>query len=843
MTPQYESRVIENFYAFFEKDMVYKGLKPVYWCIHDETALAEAEVEYANHTSPSIWVRYALTSDPAALDPALAGKKVATIIWTTTPWTLPASMAVAFNPREEYVAIASGEWVYIVARKLVEETARNCELDASPLESDARRRETRVLATLPGSKLERATFAHPFLERSILGVLADYVTMDQGTGAVHTAPSHGADDFYTGVEYGIDQTCNVDESGRLRNGLPEYDGMTVFKANEPVIELLKKRRVLLHRENIEHSYPHCWRCHNPVIFRATEQWFIAMEGKLDGSGAAEPGTGGTSPSGPQRAGGTLRSVALDEIAKVKWDPAWGEERISNMIATRPDWCISRQRVWGVPIAVFFCSGCGEVLKSKAANRAVIELFAREGADAWYRRQPAEILPAGTKCANCGGTSFRQEMDIIDVWFESGSSQAAVLGHSPEMPWPADLYLEGGDQHRGWFHSSLLCAIGLHGGAPYRGVVTNGWTLDEEGRAMSKSLGNVVDPVKICKELGAEVVRLWVASVDFREDVRASENLMQRVAENYRKIRNTFRYLLSNLHGFDPLRDLVPFDQMEPLDQFLLLRTAEFAGELREWYQQMQFHRIYQRLVQFCAVDLSALYMAILKDRLYTFPRSSRQRRSAQTAMWRIAEALTRLVAPIMSFIADEVWRFLPALRSRPESVHMALFPTDHDVTGEIKDRDRAARTRADWEALLAVREEVNKAIEAARNAKVINSELEAEVVISAPAQALQLLERNRAHLNALFVVSSVVLQPVVPAATGQARGEPGDSAKTASAGDPTDGLRVEARHAPGQKCERCWNYSTHVGENRSYPTVCERCSAALSVIERERAQEGAGAAP
>ncbi|MGA2992179.1 MAG: isoleucine--tRNA ligase, partial [Candidatus Korobacteraceae bacterium] len=526
MTPQYESRVIENFYAFFEKDMVYKGLKPVYWCIHDETALAEAEVEYANHTSPSIWVRYALTSDPAALDPALAGKKVATIIWTTTPWTLPASMAVAFNPREEYVAIASGEWVYIVARKLVEETARNCELDASPLESDARRRETRVLATLPGSKLERATFAHPFLERSILGVLADYVTMDQGTGAVHTAPSHGADDFYTGVEYGIDQTCNVDESGRLRNGLPEYDGMTVFKANEPVIELLKKRRVLLHRENIEHSYPHCWRCHNPVIFRATEQWFIAMEGKLDGSGAAEPGTGGTSPSGPQRAGGTLRSVALDEIAKVKWDPAWGEERISNMIATRPDWCISRQRVWGVPIAVFFCSGCGEVLKSKAANRAVIELFAREGADAWYRRQPAEILPAGTKCANCGGTSFRQEMDIIDVWFESGSSQAAVLGHSPEMPWPADLYLEGGDQHRGWFHSSLLCAIGLHGGAPYRGVVTNGWTLDEEGRAMSKSLGNVVDPVKICKELGAEVVRLWVASVDFREDVRASENLMQ-----------------------------------------------------------------------------------------------------------------------------------------------------------------------------------------------------------------------------------------------------------------------------------------------------------------------------
>ncbi len=392
MNPQYESHVIENFYAFFEKDMVYKGLKPVYWCIHDETALAEAEVEYGDHTSPSIWVRYPLTSDPAALDAALAGKKVATIIWTTTPWTLPASMAVAFHPSEEYVALAAGEWTYIVARKLAEETARKCELG-----------ETRVIASMPGSKLERSTFAHPFLERSILGVLADYVTMDQGTGAVHTAPSHGADDFYTGVEYGIDQTCNVDESGRLRNGLPEYDGLTVFKANEPVIELLKKRGALLHRENIEHSYPHCWRCHNPVIFRATEQWFISMEGKVNG--ASKPGT--------------LRSVALDEISKVKWDPAWGEERISNMIATRPDWCISRQRVWGVPIAVFFCQGCGEVLKSKAANRAVIDLFAREGADSWYRRKPEEILPAGTKCAKCGGTSFKQEMDIIDVWFESG----------------------------------------------------------------------------------------------------------------------------------------------------------------------------------------------------------------------------------------------------------------------------------------------------------------------------------------------------------------------------------------------------------------------------------------
>ena len=793
MDPQYESWTIENFYAFFENDMVYKGLKPVYWCIHDETALAEAEVEYANHISPSVWVRYALTSDPAAIDPALAGKKVATIIWTTTPWTLPASMAVAYSPREEYVALQGDGWVYIVAGKLAEETARKCRLG-----------ELQTIATFPGSKLDRVTFAHPFLDRQLLGVLADYVTMDQGTGAVHTAPSHGADDFYTGVAYGIDQTCNVDGSGHLLHGLPEYDGMTVFKANEPIVELLKARGVLLGREDIEHSYPHCWRCHNPVIFRATEQWFISMEGKLNG--------------------GTLRSVALDEIKKVKWDPAWGEERISNMIATRPDWCISRQRVWGVPIAVFFCEGCGQVLQSKPANRAVAALFAREGTDAWYRLQPAEILPPGTKCEKCGGTSFRKEMDIIDVWFESGSSQAAVLGHTPDLPWPADVYLEGGDQHRGWFHSSLLCGVGLHHAAPYRAVVTNGWTLDEQGRAMSKSLGNVVDPVDICKRLGAEVVRLWVASVDFREDVRASENLVQRVAENYRKVRNTFRYLLGNLDGFDPVRDLVPFEQMEPLDQFMLLRTADLARELREWYEQMLFHRVYQRLIQFCVVDLSALYMAVLKDRLYTFPRSSRERRSAQTAMWRIAEALTRLVAPIMTFTADEVWRFLPSLKSRPESAHMALFPNDHDITGEIRDREAAETIRADWEKLVAIRDEVNKAIEQARSErdgeKVIDKDpLAAAVVITAPAESYKLLERYRGHLNALFVVSAVELKL-----------------------DDSGALAVEAHRAPGLKCERCWNYSIHVGEDQSYPTVCERCSAALKVIEQERAQENAGAA-
>ena len=498
--------------------------------MHDETALAEAEVEYENHTSPTVWVKYALLDDPAKIDAALAApvgkKKVSTIIWTTTPWTLPASMAVAFHPDEEYVALESGGEVYIVASKLAKDVAEKCNL-AVP----------RELAHFPGRKLEHLNFQHPFLDRKILGVLAEYVTMDTGTGVVHTAPSHGAEDFITGVKYGLDATSNVDEKGILRNGLPEYTGKRVWEANQPIIDLLKSRGALLHAEKTEHSYPHCWRCHNPVIFRATEQWFISMETPMPG------GTGSEND--------TLRTRTLEEIKHVKWDPAWGEERLSNMIATRPDWCISRQRVWGVPIAVFLCESCGKPLNDHAVNRKVVELFARSGADAWFTSESDAILPAGTKCPHCGGTKFEKETDIFDVWLESGASYLALVADEPSYPWPSDLYLEGGDQYRGWFQSSLLCAMGTHGTPPYKGVVTPGWTLDEKGQAMSKSRGNDVDPVDIAGRLGGEIVRLWVASVDFREDVVGSEALMQRVAENYRKIRNTFRYILGNLGDFDP----------------------------------------------------------------------------------------------------------------------------------------------------------------------------------------------------------------------------------------------------------------------------------------------------
>jgi isoleucyl-tRNA synthetase len=720
-----------------------------------------------------VWVKYALTSPPEEIDPALAGKRVNTVIWTTTPWTLPASMAVAFHPEYEYVALEDASDVHIVAEGLAESTRENTGLKSA-----------KVLARFSGRKLEGTTFQHPFLDRTILGVLADYVTLEQGTGAVHTAPSHGADDFYTGVKYGLDPACNVDSAGRLHNGLPEYDGKTVFEANQPIIELLKSRHVLMGESKITHSYPHCWRCHNPVIFRATEQWFIGMESAINGS--------------------SLRQRALDEVGKVAWDPGWGQERISNMVATRPDWCISRQRVWGVPIPIFFCEGCNQPLRSQSANEAVVALFAREGADAWYTREANEIIPVDVKCQNCNSQKFRKEFDIIDVWFESGSSWAAVMGNDV-----ADMYIEGGDQHRGWFQSSLLCSVGTRNRAPYRTAVTCGWTLDPQGRAMSKSLGNGVDPVEVANKLGAEIVRLWVASVDFREDMHASDELMLRVADNYRDIRNAFRWILGNLDGFVPERDEVSFEHMESIDKYMLLLTADLVHDVRRWYEEFQFHRIYQRIIAFRTTELSNFYFDVLKDRLYTYPRNSLARRSGQTAIWRIGQVLVRLLAPIMSFTAEEVWHFMPSVGEKPESVHLALFPTSDEVLGDIAAVSQLVRT--DWDRLLLVRAEVFRYLETARKDKVIGSGLQAKVTISAPVETYTLLERYRETLRYLFIVSQVELEPLSETGNGS-------------------GLKVRVSSADGQKCERCWNYSTRVGEDSAYPTVCERCSSALQEI-------------
>jgi isoleucyl-tRNA synthetase len=789
MNPHYESVVLSTFFSFYEKGFVYKGLRAVYWCMYDETALAEAEVEYENHTSPTVYVKYRLLDDPAQVDAALAGKKVSTIIWTTTPWTLPASMAVAFHPHEEYVGLESGDEVYIVAAKLAKEVAEKCNL-ANP----------REIAHFPGSKLERLNFQHPFLDRKILGVLADYVTMDTGTGVVHTAPSHGAEDFVTGTRYGLDATSNVDEKGILRNGLAEYTGKRVWDANQPIIELLKNRGALLHTETTVHSYPHCWRCHNPVIFRATEQWFISMETPMPDTKSKDD---------------TLRHRTLEEIKGVKWDPAWGEERLSNMIASRPDWCISRQRVWGVPIAVFLCESCGKPLNDPHVNHKVVELFAKSGADAWFTSESDSILPATMKCPHCGSSKFEKETDIFDVWLESGASYLALVADEPSYPWPSDLYLEGGDQYRGWFQSSLLCAMGTRGTPPYKGVVTPGWTLDEKGQAMSKSRGNDVDPVDIASRLGGEVVRLWVASVDFREDVVGSERLMLTVAENYRKIRNTFRYILGNLGDFDPQADAVHFENMEPLDQYMLRQTLAFAADVRNFYDEFAFHRIYQRVNHFCIVDLSAFYFDVLKDRLYISAPKSQRRRSAQTAIWRIGEALVRLLAPIMSFTAEEVWGYLPKTAGRPSSVHLALFPTVAEI---LVDVERAAgqsgsipvNSSDDWSTLRSVRDEVLKALEEERNNKLIGTGLEAQVTLTASEPAYSVLARHADQLRYLFIVSAVNLKQ--------------------DSGNGTQSIHVDVAKADGTKCERCWNYSTRVGDDPNHPTVCERCSAALKEI-------------
>jgi isoleucyl-tRNA synthetase len=621
--------------------------------------------------------------------------------------------------------------------------------------------------------------------------------MDTGTGVVHTAPSHGAEDFATGTKYGLDATSHVDEKGILRDGLPEYDGQYVFKANPIIVELLRQRGALLHTEKLEHSYPHCWRCHNPVIFRATEQWFISMETPMPGGKSKDD---------------TLRTRTLEEIKKVKWDPAWGEERLSNMIQTRPDWCISRQRVWGVPIAVFLCEGCGKPLNDHAVNQKVAELFKRSGADAWFTSESDTILPAGTKCPHCSGTKFEKETDIFDVWLESGASYLALIDDEPSYPWPSDLYLEGGDQYRGWFQSSLLCAMGTYGTPPYRGVVTPGWTLDEKGQAMSKSRGNDVDPVDIAGRLGGEIVRLWTASVDFREDVVGSETLMQRVAENYRAIRNNlFKNALGNLYDFDPQSNAVPFEKLEALDQYMLRQTAALARDVCTWYTEFAFHKIYHRVNHFCVVDLSAFYFDVIKDRLYTYAANAAGRRSAQTALWRISEAMARLLAPILSFTCEEVWQHLPKVPDRLDSVHLAEFPATADILGDKSVVAQDAQQQQDWTTLLAVREQAMKALEEERNSKRIGKSLEAQLLITAADPAYSVLARFKDQLRYLFIVSAVTL----------AQGS----------GNGSGGVHVEVKKADGAKCDRCWNYSTHVGEDKAYPTICERCSAVLKGME------------
>ncbi|HUI79548.1 MAG TPA: isoleucine--tRNA ligase [Bryobacteraceae bacterium] len=776
MSAQFESVIAGAFVEFLDRGYVYKGLKTVNWCIHDRTALAEAEIEYENHTSPSIWVRFALTSDPALIDPALAGRKVYGLIWTTTPWTIPANVAIAYHPKFEYVAVEVGEDVYIVAVELLKATAEKLGWSAP-----------KAIAGFVGSKLEGTIFRHPFLERDSLGILAEHVTLDQGTGAVHTAPGHGQEDFEVGSKYGLPIYCPVDAAGKFFHAegaagrLPEeIIGKTVWQANPIVIGILKSAGALLAHEDMAHSYPHCWRCHHATIFRATEQWFIGMERN------------------------DLRPRTLHAIKQVKWMPSWGEERITNMIATRPDWCISRQRVWGVPIIAFYCENCQEPLTDRKVLDRVVELFAEHSSDVWYDRSAAELIGPSMSCPRCGGSEFRKEKDILDVWFDSGSSHLAVLTPKNGLPWPSNLYLEGADQYRGWFHSSLLVGVALRGEAPYKECATNGWTLDEQGRAMSKSLGIGIHPDQIIPKFGADVLRLWAASVDFTEDVRLSETILQRLSEAYRKYRNTFRWALGNLNDFDPVRDAVPGDKLLEIDRWVLLRAEALVAQCRAWYDEFAFHKVYRAVYDFFASELSAIYIDASKDALYTAAPKAHRRRSAQTAIYRITHALVRLVAPLLSFTTEEVWGYLAKLPGSPDSVHLTLFPDPQELTAGLTAEQR--KQAADWEKLIEVRNDVLKALEVARQNKFIGAPLEALVRLKAGDDLYPLLSRYLSDLPGLFIVSQVVLE----------RG-----------GGP---LEVEIERAQGQKCERCWKYTTDVGKSAEFPTLCAACVEAVQEI-------------
>jgi isoleucyl-tRNA synthetase len=783
MSHEYEATIAGAFLEFMEKGYVYRGRKPVYWCIVDSTALAEAEVEYEDHTSPSIWVKFAVAGGGKG-DASKIGSDVSTVIWTTTPWTLPHNRALAFHPDYEYSVIETEKGALLLASERVAGLQAECGI-----------KEAHIRATFKGRDFEGMKFQHPFLPIQVPGILAEYVTLDQGSGIVHTAPGHGVEDFISGQRYGIETYAPLDDKGIYLEGLPEYKGKDVFTANPIIVKLLSDRGALLGHSDYKHSYPHCWRCHNPVILRATEQWFIKMDQAAKGSAR------------------TLRQEALEEIHKVKWIPAWGEDRMYDMVKERPDWCVSRQRFWGVPIIVFYCDACGQRLEDFAALRNVVKWFEKEGADAWYRHAPEELLPAGTKCS-CGAANWRKENDILDVWFDSGSSHLAVL-HGPE--WPADVYLEGPDQYRGWFHSSLLVATGIRDHAPYRSIVTHGWTLDEQGRPMSKSLGNTLYPIEICERWGADLLRLWVASVEYQADVKMSERVMTQLSEAYRKIRNTFRFGLSNLFDFDPSSDALPSDQLEEMDCWVLERTAELVKKCRDWYAAYEFHRVYHAIHDFCVVDLSAFYFDVLKDRLYTKAAKNKSRRSAQTAVWKISSALVRLIAPILAFTSEEIWKSLPKAPGDPDSVHVALFPAETELEAGLD-----MNTRDFWETLREVRAVVLSALEEARNSKLISGSLEARVVLHVDTehpQLRKLLKEYAFELPSLLIVSQVKLSD--------------EPMERAFRSDSMKGLSIKVERADGNKCDRCWNYSTHVGENSRYPTICERCTAALAEIEHE----------
>ncbi|GAB2702734.1 isoleucine--tRNA ligase [Paenibacillus thermoaerophilus] len=766
LDPKYEAQQIRLFGDMVKKGYIYKGLKPVYWSTSSESALAEAEIEYKEKTSPSIYVAFPVKDGKGVLD-----NDASIVIWTTTPWTLPANLGISVHPEFDYVTVAAGSGKYVVAEGLLESVAQAVGWD-----------ETQVLAKVKGAELDRVVCRHPFYDRDSLVMVGEHVTLDAGTGCVHTAPGHGEEDFAIGQKYGIGVLCPVDDQGYLTAEAPGFEGMFYEKANGPIMDRLKEEGRLLAASTIRHQYAHDWRTKKPVIYRATEQWFASVDG--------------------------FRQQMLDEIKRISWTPEWGETRLHNMIAERGDWCISRQRSWGVPIPIFYCRKCNEPLVNDATIEHVANLFEREGSNAWFQRSEAELLPAGTTCAACGHSEFRKETDIMDVWFDSGSSHAAVLETREDLRWPADLYLEGSDQYRGWFNSSLITGVAVKGRAPYEGILSHGFTLDGEGRKMSKSLGNTVDPNQVCNKLGADILRLWVASTDYQADQRISDAILTQISEVYRKIRNTLRYLLSNLNDFNPETDAVPRESMGELDRFALARLNRMTDRVLKAYDRYEFHTVYQAVHHFCAVEMSAFYLDIVKDRLYCSTPTDPARRACQTVLYEALLAITKLIAPIIPHTADEVWRHTPAVQL--PSVHLAEFPqADQSAYDETLEKK--------WSRFLEVRDEIMKALEGARKDKRINSNLGAKVeLFPESAETFELLN-GMDRLDQLLIVSQVAL--VSPGAAAV----PEDAVKL-------DGIAVRVTPAEGGKCERCWVVLPEVGKHGHHEDVCPRCAEVLTEI-------------
>ena len=762
---EYVAKQVEVFGEMARKGYIYKGLKPVYWCPECQTALAEAEVEYAEDPCHSIYVKFKVTDDLGKLS-ALGADLDNTyfVIWTTPTWTLPGNLAICVGPAYEYALVKAGKEYYVMARELVEASMQAAGIT-----------DYEIAGTIMGSELEYMKTAHPFLDRTSLVIVGDHVTLESGTGCVHTAPGHGVEDFEVCRNYKeLPMVVPVDHKGILTTEAGPFAGLTTDEANKAIAKHLEETGSLFALAKIIHQYPHCWRCKSPILFRATEQWFCSISDFAD--------------------------KALEAIHGVKWVPAWGEERIANMVRDRSDWCISRQRTWGVPIPIFYCEDCGADIVNEETIAHVADIFRQKGADAWYAGEAADLLPEGYTCPKCGGKHFKKETDIMDVWFDSGSSHAAVLDERDYLRFPADLYLEGADQYRGWFQSSLLTAVATKGQAPYKTVVTHGWVVDGEGRKMSKSVGNTIIPDEVVEQYGADILRLWVASSDYHADIRISPEILKQLSEVYRKIRNTARFILGNLSDFNPDADSVSDESFQEIDRWALMRLDQLVAKCREAYDNFEYHLIYHAVHNFCVIDMSNFYLDVIKDRLYVEAADSASRRAAQTVIYRVLDTLTRLFAPILAFTADEIWKYMPHGADREAAnVLFNEMPTAKGLADEA--------FMARWDKIHAVRDEVKKALEEARNQKVIGASLEAAVTLTAAGETCAFLKGVQDMLPAVFIVSAVRVE----------EGEAGNDS----------GLAVKVEPASGKKCLRCWMYTEDVGSDPDHPDLCARCAAIL----------------